>query len=108
MVASVAIAFVMPFIVLVLGRLVPGERVGVRRTVACCLGFAGTLMVVQPGFAKVGWPAPLPVAVAMDFALFMLVTRQLAKEVDAVSLQAVSGVIACALLFPLLPLLASP
>ncbi len=103
---AVAIAFVMPFIVLVLGRLVLGEDVGSRRLIACCVGFAGTLMVMQPSFAKVGWPALLPVAVAIDFAFFMLATRQLAKDVDAVSLQAVSGVIACVLLFPLLPLLA--
>ncbi len=103
---AVAIAFVMPFIVLVLGRFVLGENVGTRRLVACCIGFAGTLMVMQPSFAEVGWPALLPVAVAIDFAFFILATRRLAKEVDAVSLQAVSGVIACALLVPLLALLA--
>ena len=103
---AVAIAFVMPFITLFLGRFVLGEDVGSRRMIACCVGFIGTLMVMQPSFAEVGWPALLPVAVAIDFAFFVLATRQLAKEVDAVSLQAVSGVIACALLVPLLALLA--
>ncbi len=103
---AVAIAFVMPFITLFLGRFVLGEDVGSRRMIACCVGFIGTLMVMQPSFAEVGWPALLPVAVAIDFSFFVLATRQLAKEVDAVSLQAVSGVIACTLLVPLLALLA--
>ncbi|MXW84853.1 MAG: DMT family transporter [Boseongicola sp. SB0673_bin_14] len=103
---AVAIAFVMPFITLFLGRFVLGEDVGSRRMIACCVGFVGTLMVMQPSFAEVGWPALLPVAVAIDFAFFVLATRHLAKEVDAVSLQAVSGVIACALLVPLLAVLA--
>lgn len=103
---AVAIAFVMPFIMLLLGRFILDEEVGSRRLLACLVGFIGTLMVMQPSFAEVGWPALLPVGVAIDFAFFMLVTRQLAREVDAITLQMVSGVIACALLVPVLLLFA--
>lgn len=95
---TIAIAFVMPFIMLLLGKYVLGETVGPRRLIACIVGFAGTLMVVQPTFAAVGAPALLPLGVALVFALFMLVTRQIAKEVDAIALQAVSGVIATVVL----------
>lgn len=102
---AVAIAFVMPFIMLVLGHVFLGEEVGSRRIMACFVGFIGTLMVMQPSFAEVGWPALLPVGVAIDFAFFMLVTRQLAKAVDPVALQLVSGAIACALLLPVLAVL---
>lgn len=102
---AIAIAFVMPFIMLFLGRYVLGEEVGQRRIIACCVGFLGTVMVMQPSFAQVGWPALLPVGVAVDFAFFMLVTRQLAKSVDPISLQLVSGVFACVILFPLFPIL---
>lgn len=97
---AVAIAFVMPFIMLLLGRYVLGEEVGQRRILACCVGFAGTCMVMQPSFAEVGWPAVLPVGVALVFALFMLVTRQLARSVDPIALQMVSGLFACAYLLP--------
>lgn len=99
---AVAIAFVMPFIMLILGRFVLNEQVGLRRLIACAVGFVGTLLVVQPSFAEVGWPAFLPLGVALIFALFMLVTRQIAKDVDPISLQAVSGAIATALILPLL------
>jgi len=101
---AVAIAFVMPFIMLLLGRYVLGEEVGQRRVLACCVGFVGTCMVMQPSFAEVGWPAFLPLGVAVIFALFMLVTRQLAQSVDPIALQMVSGLFACALLLPTLVL----
>jgi drug/metabolite transporter (DMT)-like permease len=98
---AVAIAFVMPFIMLLLGRYVLNEEVGARRMIACAVGFIGTLFVVQPSFAAVGAPALLPLFVAVVFALFMLVTRQIAKEVDPISLQATSGVLASIFLFSL-------
>ena len=99
---AVAIAFVMPFIMLLLGWFFLGEEVGPRRIGACVVGFAGTLMVVQPSFAAVGAPALLPLAVAVVFALFMLTTRAIAREVDPISLQCVSGIVASVLLVPLL------
>lgn len=99
---AIAIAFVMPFIMLVLGKFALGEEVGTRRIMACAVGFVGTLLVVQPSFAAVGWPALLPVGVALNFALFMLVTRQIAKETDPIGLQAVSGVMAVCLILPVL------
>ncbi len=95
---AVAIAFVMPLIMLLLGWLVLHEEVGARRLAACAVGFVGTLLVVQPSFSEVGAPALLPLLVAVDFALFMLVTRQIAKQVDPVSLQAVSGGMATVIL----------
>lgn len=97
---AVAIAFVMPFLMLLLGKFVLDEEVGFRRLAACAVGFAGTLLVIQPSFANVGWPAFLPLGVAVVFALFMLVTRQLAKDTDPIGLQTVSGVIACMILLP--------
>ena len=99
---AIAIAFVMPFIMLLLGKYVLGEEVGHRRLIACVVGFIGTLMVVQPSFAEVGLPALLPMAVAVVFALFMLVTRQIAQQVDPIALQAVSGAIATGILLVLM------
>jgi drug/metabolite transporter (DMT)-like permease len=99
---AIAIAFVMPFLMLLLGKYALNEEIGPRRIMACAVGFAGTLLVVQPSFANVGWPALLPLGVAVNFALFMLVTRQIAKETDPISLQAVSGVMAVCMIAPVL------
>jgi drug/metabolite transporter (DMT)-like permease len=97
-----AIAFVMPFILLILGRFVLNEEVGKRRIIACTVGFAGTLMVIQPSFAAVGWNALWPLLVAVAFAFFIIVTRHLAKDTDPVALQAVSGLMATGFLVPAL------
>ncbi|MGB7243756.1 MAG: DMT family transporter [Sulfitobacter sp.] len=99
---AVAIAFVMPFLMLLLGKFILGEEVGARRLIACLIGFIGTLLVVQPSFAEVGWPALLPIGVALNFSFFMIVTRKIAKETDPIGLQAVSGVVAVVLLAPVL------
>jgi len=99
---AVAIAFVMPFLMLLLGKYVLGEEVGARRVYACIVGFVGTLLVIQPSFSEVGWPALLPLVVAVVFSLFMLVTRQIAKETDPIGLQAVSGVMAVMVMGPVL------
>ena len=98
---AVAIAFVMPFIMLLLGWFYLGEEVGPRRLGACAVGFAGTLMVVQPSFAEVGWPALLPLAVAVVFAFFMLVTRKIARDTDPVALQGATAILALPVLLPL-------
>lgn len=99
---AIAIAFVMPFLMLLLGKIVLQEDVGPRRMIACAVGFCGTLLVIQPTFASVGWPATLPLLVAVIFALFMLTTRQIAKEADPIALQAISGGLASAVLVPVL------
>lgn len=99
---AVAIAFVMPFIMLILGKYVLNETVGSRRLMACIVGFIGTLLVIQPSFAEIGWPALWPVVVAVNFSVFMLVTRQIAKDTDPVGLQAVSGVMAVVIMAPVL------
>lgn len=91
---AIAIAFVMPFFMLLLGKYFLKEEVGHRRLIASIFGFIGTLLVIQPSFEEVGAPALLPLLVAVVFAFFMLLTRQLAKEIDPLGLQVSSGILA--------------
>ena len=77
------------------------EKVGVRRLVACTVGFIGTLLIVQPSFAAVGPPALLPLLVAFLFASLVLLTRQIAKDYDPISLQSVSGLTSALMLIVL-------
>lgn len=97
---AVAIAFVMPFLMLLFGRWLLGEEVGIRRLLACAAGFIGTLLVIQPSFAEVGWYAMLPLVVAFTFSFFILTTRHIAQETDPIGLQAVNGVMATVVMLP--------
>lgn len=99
---AVAIAFVMPFLQLLLGTYFLNETVGKHRLLACCVGFCGTLLVIQPSFVSVGLAALWPLLVAVAFALFILVGRQIAQEMDPIDIQMCSGWMATALLLPLL------
>jgi len=102
---AIAIAFVMPFILLILGHFLLNETVGIHRLGACIVGFIGTLFVIQPSFEQVGWPALLPLVVAVVFSGFILVTRQIAQDTDPIGLQAVNGVMAIVIVGPILYLL---
>lgn len=99
---AIAIAFVMPFILLICGHLWMGEEVGIHRLLACIVGFVGTLLVIQPSFEQVGWPALLPLVVAIVFSGFILTTRQISRHTDPIGLQAVNGVMAIIIVAPLL------
>ena len=102
---AVAIIFVMPFMLLILGHLFMGEEVGPMRWIACAVGFAGTLLVIRPNFAEVGAAALMPLGVALIFAVFMLITRRISRGVAPLPLQAVTGLLGSALLLPAVPLL---
>lgn len=102
LVDAIAIIFVLPFILLLLGKFILKEAVGRQRLIACVIGFAGTLLVIQPSFKDVGLPALLPLLAAWLIAFFMLITRQIAKVTDPIGLQAVNGVMALVIIAPVL------
>jgi drug/metabolite transporter (DMT)-like permease len=84
---ALAIVFVEPFILLILGRLLFGDQVGPRRIAACVVGFLGALLVIQPSLAAFGLVALWPLATAVLFALYMLVTRAISSWMHPVTMQ---------------------
>lgn len=101
---AISIFFVEPLIVTLLGGLFLGEAVGARRIIACLVGFGGALLVIQPSFQTLGWPAVFPLGTALLFGLYMILTRKMAQEMHPVALQAYTAFAAAALLLPLLAL----
>ncbi len=99
---ALAIVFVMPFVLLILGRLVFGDTVGPRRIVACAVGFIGSLLVIQPSFATFGPVALWPLGTALSFAAYMLVTRGLSKRMHPIPMQYHTSVLAFAICLPAL------
>jgi drug/metabolite transporter (DMT)-like permease len=84
---ALAIAFVEPFILLILGRILFGDEVGPRRIAASCVGFIGALFVIQPSLAAFGLVALWPLGTAFFFAFYMLSTRQVAGFMHPVAMQ---------------------
>ena len=99
---ALAIAFVEPFIILLIGKLVLREQVGPRRLGAALVGFGGALLVIQPGFVQFGWVVLFPLGTALAFALYILITRHLGHQMDPEPMQFHTAWIAAVLLVPLL------
>uniref|UniRef100_UPI003B51DE29 DMT family transporter n=1 Tax=Roseovarius indicus TaxID=540747 RepID=UPI003B51DE29 len=99
---SIAIFFVEPFILTLLGGLLLGEPIGPRRYIACGIGFAGALLIIQPSFAEVGPTALLPLVTALCFAFYMILTRRMATRMHPITLQIYTGIAALSLAVPIL------
>ena len=74
------IHFAAPFIVAALSVWLLGESISARRWVAIFVGFAGVLIVMQPGATDWQPALLLPVAGAIFFAIFQLLTRAAAAH----------------------------
>ncbi|MCU0907555.1 MAG: DMT family transporter [Rhodobacteraceae bacterium] len=101
---ALAIAFVEPFLLLLAGWALLGERVGPQRIAACLIGFAGALLVIRPAFAAFGAVALWPLATAAFFAAYMLVTRALSARVHPVAMQAHTAIAGSLICLPALAL----
>jgi len=101
---ALAIVFVEPFILLLLGPLIFGDKVGPRRIAACAVGFLGALFVIQPSLAAFGLVALWPLATAFLFAFYMLVTRAMSTWMHPVAMQFQTSWIGLAMCLPVMVL----
>ena len=101
---ALAIAFVEPFILLILGSLIFGDEVGPRRIAASAVGFGGALLVIQPSLAAFGLVALWPLGTAFFFAFYMLVTRAMAAYMHPVTMQLHTSLAGMAICLPLMVL----
>lgn len=101
---AVAITFVAPFMVTVMGALILREPVGVRRWIAVLFGFVGTLIVIRPGMGVIHPAAVLLLVAATAFALRQVLSRILAGEDTTQTTVAYTAIVSWALLTIPLPL----
>lgn len=99
---ALAIVFVAPFIVLLIGKFYLNEDVGPKRVGAAIVGFVGVLFVVQPSFAEFGTVALFPLGTAVSFASYILVTRGLSNKIHPVTMQFYTGLIASLICIPVM------
>ncbi|MDX5362354.1 MAG: DMT family transporter [Alphaproteobacteria bacterium] len=75
-----AINFTAPLFATLLAILILGERVGIRRWAGLVIGFAGTLVIVRPGFEAVSPGAILALVSSLVWAGAMIVIKRLTHE----------------------------
>jgi len=101
-----AINMLTPVIVTLLAGWVLHEKVSPLRWALVCGGFAGALIVIRPGSGMFGWAVVLPLAGAVSYASFQVLTSKLAALESPFTTHFYTGITGTALLTPLL--LASP
>ena len=77
---AVAVSFVAPFMVTIMGALFLRERVGLHRWSAVTIGFIGTLIVIRPGLGAMHPAVFLVLVAAMAFALRQILSRFLSAS----------------------------
>lgn len=80
LVESHAIFACYPLLIAALSGPVLGEQVGWRRWAAIGIGFIGVLVILQPGYTVFAPAAAIPLASALMFALYGLLTRYAARK----------------------------
>ena len=90
---AISIFFIEPLLVTLMSAVFLGEKVGWRRFSAISIGFIGAMIIIRPSFLIVGWPVLLPVAAAVCFSFYIILTRTLAIKEDPIRLQFFTGVL---------------
>jgi drug/metabolite transporter (DMT)-like permease len=92
---SYAVFMAYPLIIAALSGVILGETIGWRRWAAICVGFTGVLVILQPGFRVFSPYALLPLASAVMFALYGLLTRFAARKDSAETSFFWTGIVGC-------------
>ncbi|MFN3724280.1 MAG: DMT family transporter [Paracoccaceae bacterium] len=80
LVESHAVFATYPLLIAALSGPILGETVGWRRWLAIGVGFVGVVVILQPGYGVFKVEALIPLAAALMFALYGLLTRYVARE----------------------------
>jgi drug/metabolite transporter (DMT)-like permease len=83
-----ALHFTTPIFAVLIGIFILGERVSVRRWSAILAGFVGTMMILRPGVATVGYGELLVLGSAVAWACAIIVIKVLSRTDTSVTITA--------------------
>ncbi|MBC7478439.1 MAG: DMT family transporter [Pseudorhodobacter sp.] len=99
---SMAIVFVMPFILMFEGWLIFGNPIGKRRIYASIVGFAGAMLVIQPSLDHYGLVALFPLGCALSFSVYEMATQAMSNRIHPVTMQLHTSIAGALICLPLL------
>ena len=97
---ATAVIFLAPVFVTLLSALLLKESVSKSQWLTVALGLIGVVLIVRPGGSLFSWPIVFPLAAAVCFALYQLLTRILAGKDHPVTSNFYSGLAGTLLLMP--------
>ena len=97
---TVSIFFTMPLMTTAIAAIFLKEQVGVRRWSAIAVGFCGILIVTQPWSANFHWAMLISLLVTLLATIYNILTRVLAGQESAGTMQFYAAALPCVLLAP--------
>lgn len=101
LIESHAVFAVSPLIVVGLTGVFLGENVDWRRWAAVAIGFVGVLIILRPGFGVFSLYALLPLAAALVFAVYVALTRVVARDDSAATSFFWAGAVGATVITPI-------
>lgn len=92
-----AVAMITPLVVTLLAALLLKERVSVWRWLMVAGGFAGTLLIIQPGGELWSWLLLLPLSQVLAYASFQILTSRMVHTEDPITMHFYTGWVGTAL-----------
>lgn len=105
---SMALIFIAPLVVTAASPFVLGEKVGLHRWAAVCVGFIGALIVIRPGFGNLDPAMLLAAGAGLSHGAFLLVTRRLSRSGSPLTTLCVTTLVAVLVLTIFQPLVWVP
>ena len=100
---AVAVSFVAPFFVTILGAFILREHVGVRRWTAIAVGFMACLIIIRPGLSVFNPAVILVIIAAIAYACRQILSRILSSSESIITTVSYTGLAASVLLTLPLP-----
>ncbi|MGV8985005.1 MAG: DMT family transporter [Cypionkella sp.] len=99
---AMAIVFVMPFILMFLGKVIFGNPIGRNRVYASVVGFSGAMLVIQPSLNAYGLVALFPLGCALAFSCYEMATQAMSNRVHPVTMQLHTSIAGSVICLPLM------
>ena len=93
MAKALTLAFVAPLITTALSPIFLGEKVGFRRWSAVIIGFAGSLIVIRPGFIEFNLASIAALGTGFFYGIYLVITRKLHSSDNPLLTLLLTGVV---------------
>ena len=100
---AIAVSFVAPFFVTIFSVFFLGEKIGIHRTLALCLGFFGALIIIRPGLGIVHPAVLLVIIAALLYAGRQVLSRFLSHSDSTFTTMAYTALVGSTILTLLVP-----
>ncbi len=100
---AIAVSFVAPFFVTIMGAFFLGEKIGIKRSSALCIGFLGALIITRPGLGVVHPAVLLAVVAAVLYAGRQVLSRFLSQSDNTFTTICYSGLVGSTFLTIFIP-----